>query len=76
MNNEYGCPLIGLDVDETVCYDIQMVVGGSIKKDILQDYGFPIEESKVTKERAVRYCTACPFNQLFGPLTKRVQAAV
>ena len=76
MDNEYGCPLIGLDIDETVCYDIQMVVGGLIKKSILQDYDFPIDDSNVTKERAARYCTSCSFNQLYGPLTKRTQVAV
>ncbi|MCL2109013.1 MAG: hypothetical protein FWH20_06685 [Oscillospiraceae bacterium] len=64
MPNEYNCPLINLNIDETVCYDIQMVTSGMIKKSVLQDYDFPIDEGLVTKERAAHLCEACPFNQL------------
>jgi hypothetical protein len=53
-----------MEIDETVCYDIQMVTGNMINKRVLQDYEFEINESLITKERADRLCSACPFNQL------------
>jgi len=61
---EYNCPLVNLEIDETVCYDIQMVTGNMINRKILQDYGFEVDESLITKERADRLCSVCPFNQL------------
>ena len=66
MDNEYSCPLIEIDVDETICYDIQMVVGPGnlINRSILDDYGDLFDISKVSNDRAVQYCTNCPFNQL------------
>ena len=70
MENTYSCPLIKHDIDETICYDIQMVTGGLINKTILRDYGFSIDESKVTKERANKICVKCPFNQMKGRLIK------
>ena len=70
MNNEYACPLIGKFIDDTICYDIQMVTGNMICKSILDDYGFYIGTEQVTKERAARYCENCLFNQMHGPLTK------
>ena len=78
MDNEYTCPLVSSDIDETICYDIQMVVGPGnlINKRILEDYVDIFDVGMVTDERAERYCTACPFNQLFGPLTKRTQVAI
>jgi hypothetical protein len=51
-------------IDETICYDIQMVTSKMINKRILQDYGFEVNENLVTKERSDRLCSVCPFNQL------------
>jgi hypothetical protein len=53
-----------MEIDETVCYDIQMVTGNMINKRILQDYGFDVDDSLITKERSDRLCSVCPFNQL------------
>ena len=66
MENEYSCPLGGGAIDETMCYDIQMVVGpGSlINKRILEDHADVFDISAVTDERAAATCPGCPFNQL------------
>ena len=69
MENEYMCPLLGADIDETICYDIQMVTGAGnlISKRILEDYDSIVDTSKITDERAGAVCPACPFNQLRQP---------
>jgi len=64
MEAEYNCPLIDTLIDETICYDIQMVAGNMINKRILQDYGFHINEDLITKDRSAKLCSNCPFNQL------------
>ena len=66
MENEYNCPLVGGAIDETMCYDIQMVVGpGSlINRRILEDYAGVFGVNAVTDERAATFCPGCPFNQL------------
>jgi len=61
---EYKCPLIKKIIDETVCYDIQMITGNMINKRVLKDYDFFIDENLVTKEKAKNHCETCPFNQL------------
>ena len=61
---EYNCPLVNIVIDETICYDIQMVTGNMINKKILRDYGFDINENLITKERSERLCAVCPFNQI------------
>ena len=65
--DEYYCPLIGINVDETICYDIQMVTGNMINKVILNDYSIDINVSLVTEDRAAEFCESCPFNQLKQP---------
>ena len=69
MDHEYMCPLVNSKIDETVCYDIQMVVGPGnlINKRILEDYADEIDIGKVTDERAATVCPRCPFNQLRQP---------
>ena len=66
MDNEYNCPLINGDIDETICYDIQMVVGPGnlINKRILEDYADTFDAGMVTDERAATTCPRCPYNQL------------
>jgi len=66
MENEYSCPLVGSAIDETMCYDIQMVTGpGSlINRRILEDYAGVFDISAVTDERTAVICPGCPFNQL------------
>jgi hypothetical protein len=66
MENEYKCPLVSGIIDETMCYDIQMVIGpGSlINKRILEDYADVFDIRAVTDERAASACPSCPFNQL------------
>ena len=72
MDNEYRCPLVDADIDETICYDIQMVVGPGnlINKSILDDYSDLFDSAKVTDDGAAVHCTGCAFNQLYGPLTR------
>jgi hypothetical protein len=53
-----------MEIDETICYDIQMVTGNMVNRRVLQNYGFEIDENLVTKERADRLCLVCPFNQM------------
>jgi hypothetical protein len=69
MQNEYRCPLVQCVIDETICYDIQMVAGpGSlINKRILEDYDDVFDVSKVTDKGAARHCPGCPFNPLIQP---------
>jgi len=66
MRNEYRCPLVNSDIDETMCYDIQMVTGSGslINKRILDDYSDVFDVKMVTDERALTVCPRCPFNQL------------
>ena len=66
MDNEYYCPLVNFYIDETICYDIQMVTGNGklINKRILDDYNDLFDISKVTDKRANKTCPNCPFNQL------------
>ena len=66
MDREYHCPLVKRDIDETVCYDIQMVVGpGSlINRRISDDYADIFDADMVTDEQAALVCPRCPFNQL------------
>lgn len=73
MENEYKCPLVNSDIDETVCYDIQMVVGPGnlINRRILEDYADEIDIGMVTDERAATTCPACPFNQLKQPAAQK-----
>ncbi|GGG72617.1 hypothetical protein [Paenibacillus radicis (ex Gao et al. 2016)] len=59
-NNEqlYTCPLLDREIDQAACYDINMVAGGWIKKEVLvcleKEYGVSIEVWK-----AVEICPAC-----------------
>ena len=66
MDSKYRCPLVNSEIDETICYDIQMVVGpGSlINKRILEDYTDTFDIRLVTDERAAQTCPDCPYNQL------------
>jgi hypothetical protein len=70
MENEYRCPLVNSNIDETICYDIQMVTGTGklINKRILGDYGTLFDVNKVTDEGAETNCPICPFNQLKQPV--------
>ena len=73
MDNEYKCPLVNNTIDETICYDIQMVTGkrNLINKRILEDYADIFDVSKVTDERAANACPRCPFNQLRRPAAQK-----
>ena len=55
----YLCPLVGRDMWDGECYDVQMVHYGFIKPEILD---FVLDQSKADK-----ICEACPFNQLKQP---------
>ena len=72
---EYECPLIEHIIDETICYDIQMVTGNMINKRILQDYEFTIDENLLTEERIEMFCNNCPFNQLKQNANKMVRSS-
>jgi hypothetical protein len=74
MEAEYNCPLVGTVIDETICYDIQMVTGGMINKRILRDYEDDIDIAKVTVARASGRCPVCPFNQLLQPAPRKTMA--
>ena len=69
MAIEYKCPLLNMVINETICYDVQMVSGpGSlINKSILDDYNDLFDASKVTDKAVEKNCTYCPFNQLKQP---------
>ena len=66
MENEYSCPLVNSCIDETMCYDIQMVIGPGnlINRRILKDYAGVFDVGMVTDKRAAAFCLCCPFNQL------------
>ena len=76
MEHEYKCPLVNNDIDETICYDIQMVIGPGnlINKRILDDYADIFDISAVTEERAAAVCSQCPFNQLRHPAAMVISA--
>ena len=78
MQSEFTCPLVEAKIDETICYDIQMVSGPGnlINSKILEDYSDLFNINKVTNDRVAHHCQSCPFNQLYGPLTKDVQELV
>jgi len=75
MSSDYKCPLVEAIIDETMCYDIQMVTGpGNLINKSILDYYIPyFDITKVTDERAIVFCTNCPFNQLSGPSTQTGQ---
>ena len=52
----YMCPLVGRNMWDAECYDVQMVHYGFIKPEILD---FALDKSKANK-----ICEICPFNQL------------
>jgi len=54
----YHCPLINKTVCVGLCYDIQMIRGKSIKKEIL--------DFELDFEKGDELCSECPFNQLPG----------
>ena len=66
MDNEYKCPLVNSNIDETICYDIQMTVGPGnlINKRILEDYADIFNIDLITDERPPVTCPNCVFNQL------------
>ena len=75
MTNEYNCPLVEALIDETICYDIQMVTGPGnlIRKSIIDVYSDLFDVAKVTDEGAAHFCTKCPFNQLTGAPVKEMR---
>jgi len=72
MQSKYKCPMVNIKIDETICYDIQMVIGSGtlIKKSILNYYSDLFDSAIVTDEAADKHCIDCPFNQLYGEVTK------
>ena len=65
MDNEYRCPLVEQTISDTICYDVQMVLGGMIKKSVLEDFDDPpVDVGKVSAEEGRKHCTHCAFNQL------------
>jgi hypothetical protein len=50
------CPLKNTEIDETECYDIQMVRSHMIKESVL--------DFRLNRNEADRLCTKCSFNQL------------
>jgi len=57
----YECPVLVRKTCMGECYDIQMVRGRSVKKEILNylDHEFDFE-------KADEFCEDCPYNQLPG----------
>ena len=53
---EFDCPLKGERIQDGLCYDIQMVRGGSINVSVL---GFELDRNVANS-----VCDTCPFNQL------------
>ncbi|MCL2045430.1 MAG: hypothetical protein FWG88_03490 [Oscillospiraceae bacterium] len=72
MEIKYKCPMLNTKIDETICYDIQMVVGSGnlINKNILNYYKDIFDPKIVTDEASQKHCVDCPFNQLYGQTTK------
>jgi len=64
MVNKFLCQLIDNEIDETICYDIQMVNSNMINNKILNNYDFSIDDNKLANTRVERYCRNCPYNQL------------
>jgi hypothetical protein len=52
----FNCPLLGRMVEDSECYDIQMVLNSFIKPTILNT---PLDINKANLE-----CSKCRFNQL------------
>ncbi|MFF2092278.1 hypothetical protein [Paenibacillus sp. NPDC058174] len=54
----YTCPLLNKEIDQGACYDINMVAGGWIKKEVLivleREYGMSIDTAI-----ASQICPAC-----------------
>ena len=54
--SSYYCPLVGREMWDSECYDVQMVHYNFIKPCIL--------DFKLDKSEADIFCETCPFNQL------------
>ena len=69
MDRDFWCPLVEASIDETICYDIQMVTGPNnlINKSILEYYASMFDIGKVNDIRAGAFCASCSFNQLKQP---------
>jgi hypothetical protein len=56
MESEYMCPLLNRIIDDAYCYEINNVVYGLIKPEILED--------KINREEAREICDNCKYNQM------------
>lgn len=56
MENEFECPLLKKKIYDTDCYDINMVITGMIKENVLED--------KINKKEALEICKKCKNNQM------------
>ncbi|ODU56083.1 MAG: hypothetical protein ABT01_04670 [Clostridium sp. SCN 57-10] len=62
MEQSYVCPLLNETIDEGECYDVQMVLNGFIKPQILKQ--------PLNIEKANLICYSCQFNHLPIDFTK------
>ena len=53
MEEKFECPLLNKIIYDTDCYDINMVAGGFIKEEILED--------KIDKEKTLEVCGKCKY---------------
>ncbi len=56
MSSEYMCPILNRAIDDGYCYDITNAAYGMMKMEALED--------KIDRDAALKYCEACPFNQI------------
>ena len=56
MESDYMCPLLNRIIDDAYCYEINNVVYGLIKPEILED--------KINREEAREICDNCKYNQM------------
>lgn len=56
MENKFECPLLKKIIYDSDCYDINMVINGMIKEEII--------EEKIDKNKAMEICKNCVNNQL------------
>ena len=53
----FDCSLLGKEVEDGLCYDIQMILGRYINPSALPDI-------EIDREKAQDICKNCPYNQL------------
>ena len=64
MPEKHNCTLLNREVDDSDCYDIQMMNAKAIKKDRLKNFMPPVDENIITEQNWKKHCENCTFNQL------------